>query len=90
MRIPEEKAPTLPGEMVVEEFLKPLRMTQVEFAERIRVPYVKVNEIVNGKRRIAPSPALRLVKAFDSAEFWLNGQLTLDLYKTLKDEKEIG
>ncbi len=50
LRIPKDRAPTPPGEMLMEEFLKPLGMTQVELAERIRVPYVRVNELVNGKR----------------------------------------
>ena len=43
MRIPKDRAPTPPGEMLLEKYLKPLRMTQVELAERIRVPYVRVN-----------------------------------------------
>lgn len=91
MRIPKNRAPTPPGQMLLEEFLKPLGMTQVELAERIRVPYVRVNEIVNGKRRITPSTALRLAKAFGtSPEFWLNGQLALDLYQAVNDKKEIG
>jgi len=89
LRIPKERPPTTPGEMLLEEFLKPLGMTQVELAERIRVPYVRVNELVNGKRRVTPSTALRLAKAFGtSPEFWLNGQLALDLYRTINDEKE--
>lgn len=75
--------------MLLEEFLKPLGMTQVELAERIRVPYVRVNELVNGKRRVTPSTALRLAKAFGtSPAFWLNGQLALDIYQTVNDEKE--
>ncbi|MGB3681836.1 MAG: HigA family addiction module antitoxin [Rubrobacteraceae bacterium] len=91
LRIPKERAPTLPGEVLLEEFLKPLGMTQTELAERIRVPYVRVNEIVNSKRRITPSTALRLAKVFGTGpEFWLNGQLALDLYRTINDEKEIG
>jgi antitoxin HigA-1 len=79
--------------MLLEEFLKPLGMTQVELAERIRVPYVRVNELVNGKRLVTPSTALRLAKVFGtSPEYWpaMNGQLVLDLYKTINDEKEIG
>jgi addiction module HigA family antidote len=77
--------------MLLEEFLKPLGMTPSELAERIRVPYVRVNEIVNGKRRITPSTALRLAKAFGtSPDFWLNGQLASELYRTINDEKEIG
>jgi addiction module HigA family antidote len=90
VRIPKDRAPTSPGEMLREEFLKPLGMTQVELAERIRVPYVRVNELVNGKRRVTPSTALRLAKAFGtSPNFWLNGQLALDLYRTINDETEI-
>ncbi len=90
VRIPKDRAPTPPGEMLLEEFLKPLGMTQVELAERIRVPYVRVNELVNGKRRVTPSTALRLAKAFGtSPDFWLNGQLALDLHRAINDKKEI-
>jgi addiction module HigA family antidote len=75
--------------MLREEFLEPLGMTQVELAQRIRVPYVRVNELVNGKRRVTPSTALRLAKAFGtSPEFWLNGQLALDLYRVINDKHE--
>jgi addiction module HigA family antidote len=75
--------------MLLEEFLKPLGMTQVELAERIRVPNVRVDELVNVKRRVTPSTALRLAKAFGtSPDFWLNGQLALDLYRAINDEKE--
>jgi addiction module HigA family antidote len=89
VRIPKDRAPTSPGEMLLEEFLKPLGMTQVELAKRIRVPYVRVNELVNGKRRVSPSTALRLAKAFGtSPEFWLNGQLALDLYRAINDKEE--
>jgi len=89
LRIPKDRAPSAPGEMLLEEFLKPLGMTQVDLAKRIRVPYVRVNELVKGKRRVTPSTALRLAKAFGtSPEFWLNGQLALDLYRTINDEKE--
>jgi addiction module HigA family antidote len=64
---------------------------EVEIVERIRVPYVRVNELVNGKRRVTPSTALRLAKVFGtSPEYWLNRQLVLHLYKTINDEKEIG
>lgn len=91
LRIPEGRAPTAPGEMLLEEFLKPLGMTQTELAERIRVPYVRVNELINGKRRVTPSTALRLAKALGtSPEFWLNGQLALDLHRAINDEKELG
>ncbi|MDP8940645.1 MAG: HigA family addiction module antitoxin [Actinomycetota bacterium] len=94
LRIPKERAPTPPGALLLEEFLKPLGMTPSELTERIRVPYVRVSAFVNGQRRVTrvtPSTALRLAKVFGtSPEFWLNGQLALDLYRTLNDEKEIG
>jgi antitoxin HigA-1 len=78
----KNRAPTSPGEMLLEEFLKPLGMTQVELAERIRVPYVRVNKLVKGKRRVTPSTALRLSRAFGaSPDFWLSGQMALDLYE---------
>ncbi len=77
--------------MLLEEFLKPLEMTQVELAKRILVPYVRVNELVKGNRRVTPSTALRLSRAFGtSPDFWLNGQMALDLYRTINDENEIA
>lgn len=89
MRIPKGGPPTPPGEMLLEEYLKPLGMTQMELAERINVDYVRVNEVVHGKRRVTPSTALRLGKVFGTTpEFWLNGQLALDLYRTAHDEEE--
>ncbi|NEP12648.1 MAG: HigA family addiction module antidote protein [Symploca sp. SIO2C1] len=64
--------PTHPGSMLLEEFLKPLEMTQVELAEAIGVPLQRVNEIVNQKRGVSPETALRLGKYFGiSADFWL-------------------
>jgi antitoxin HigA-1 len=90
VRIPSDRAPTPPGEMLLEEFIKPLGMTQTQFADRIGVSYVRLNEIVNGRRGITPSTALRLAKALGtSAQFWLDGQLALDLYNASHDEHEL-
>lgn len=84
VRIPTHRAPTSPGEMLVEEFLKPLDMTQVELAKRIGVPFQRVNMIIKGHRGITPDTALRLGKLFNmSAEFWLNAQLAWDLYQAM-------
>jgi antitoxin HigA-1 len=89
VRIPSDRAPTPPGEMLLEEFIKPLGMTQTQFAGRIGVSYVRLNEIVNGRRGITPSTALRLAKALGtSAEFWVNAQLARDLYNASHDEQE--
>ena len=90
MRIPADRPPTSPGEMLLEEFLKPLGITQTEFAERIGVSYVRLNEIVNGRRGVTPSTALRFAKALGTTpDFWLNGQLALDLYRASHDEEEL-
>ena len=81
IRIPTHRTPTHPGEMLLEEFLKPMGLTQRELAESIRVPYQRVNEIINGRRGVTPSTALRLSKYFGvSPDFWLNLQLRWDLY----------
>ena len=89
VRIPTHRAPTHPGEMLLEEFLKPMAITQRELSEAIKVPYQRVNEIINGRRGITPSTALRLSRFFDmSPDFWLNLQLRWDLYHAQKAESE--
>ena len=89
IRIPTERTPTHPGEMLLEEFLKPMDVTQRELADAIHVPYQRVNEIVNQRRGITPSTALRLGKFFGmSADFWLNLQMRWDLYFAQRDEGE--
>jgi addiction module HigA family antidote len=89
MRIPAERPPTSPGEMLLEEFLKPLSMTQAELADRIGVSYVRLNEIINGRRGITPSTALRLAKALGTTpDFWMNSQIAVDLYRVSHDEEE--
>jgi addiction module HigA family antidote len=81
IRIPTHRTPTHPGEMLLEEFLKPMGINQRELSNAINVPYQRVNEIINGRRGITPSTALRLAKVFGvSADFWMNIQLRWDLY----------
>ena len=82
-RIPTHRIPTHPGEMLLEEFLLPLNLSQRDLADAIHVPYQRVNEIVNRRRGITPSTALRLARFFStSADFWLNLQQSWDLYHT--------
>jgi len=89
VRIPSHRAPTHPGEMLLEEFLAPMQITQRELADAIRVPYQRINEIVNGRRGITPSTALRLSKFFGmSADFWLAVQLRWDLYHAQQNERD--
>ena len=73
-------APIHPGEILLEEFLKPMGISQNRLALDIRVPARRINEIVHGKRRITAGTALRLAKYFDmSPQFWLGLQMDYDL-----------
>lgn len=90
VRIPTNRTPTHPGEMLLEEFLNPMGLTQRELADAIHVPYQRVNDIVNGRRGITPSTALRLAKYFNtSADFWMNVQLRWDMYFARQDEIKV-
>jgi addiction module HigA family antidote len=90
VRVPTNRIPTHPGEMLLEEFLSPMGISQKDLADNIQVPYQRINEIVNGHRGITPSTALRLAKFFDmSADFWMNLQLRWDLYFAQQDENKI-
>lgn len=90
IRIPTHRTPTHPGEMLLEEFLKPNGITQRDLANAIKVPYQRINQIINGRRGITPSTALRLGKAFNvSADFWMNIQLRWDLYFARQAEAEV-
>ncbi|MDJ0636995.1 MAG: HigA family addiction module antitoxin [Xenococcaceae cyanobacterium MO_188.B29] len=81
MRIPKYRPPTHPGEMLLKEFLEPMQITQQALAQAIGVPYQRVNELVNSKRGITPSTALRLSKFFgNSPDFWLNLQNAWEIY----------
>jgi addiction module HigA family antidote len=73
--------------MLVEEFLKPMGLTQRQVAEAIHVPYQRINEIINGRRGMTPSTALRLERFLGmSAGFWMDLQLRWDLYHAQADE----
>jgi len=75
--------------MLTEDFLKPMGITQRELADSIHVPYQRINEIINGRRGVTPSTALRLSKFFSvSPDFWLNLQLRWDLYFAQQAESD--
>ena len=79
--IPTHGPPTHPGEMLREEFLRPLKLTQRELAARLGVSYPRINELVHGKRGITPDTALRLERLLGMpAQLWMNLQLGWDLY----------
>ena len=78
--IPKHRIPTHPGEILLEEFLRPLGLSQVRFARHIGVPVQRVNEIVRGRRGITPQSAWLLAQALGTTpEFWVNLQIARDL-----------
>src|SRR2546427_7920014 len=78
--IPTERVPTHPGEILQEEFLAPLGLTQVKLAEHIGVPVQRINEIIRGKRGITPETAWLFAQAFGTTpQFWVNLQSNYDL-----------
>jgi antitoxin HigA-1 len=80
--LPENRIPTHPGEILLEEFLVPMNVSQVAFAAHIGVPTQRVNEIVRGKRGVTPETAWLFAEALGtSPEFWLNLQSNYDLVR---------
>jgi antitoxin HigA-1 len=78
--MPETMSPIHPGEVLLEEFLKPMGISQYRVAKDIGVPPRRINEIVHGKRAITANTALRLSRYFGLSErFWLNLQVRFDL-----------
>lgn len=81
IQIPTNRAPSHPGEMLKEEFLLPMGMTQREMARQLRISYPRLNELIHERRSMTPDTALRLEQLLGvEAQFWLNLQLAWDLY----------
>ena len=88
VHIPTHREPTHPGEMLLEEFLKPLEITQSAFAIRLGVSFPRLNEIIRRKRAVTPDTALRLARVLGmSADFWLGLQQDWDLWHAMRSEK---
>jgi antitoxin HigA-1 len=86
-RLPAERPPTHPGEMLLEEFLVPLGITQSAFAVRLGVSFPRLNEIINRKRAVTPDTALRLARVTGmSADFWLGLQQDWDLWHAVRSD----
>lgn len=84
-----KRKPTLPGEILREEFLIPLGITQKQLADHLGCDYKVINRIVNGRSAVTPEIAAKLGEAFETtAEFWLNAQMALDLWN-IKTGKKI-
>src|SRR6267142_2409701 len=87
-RLPRLRPPTHPGEMLLEEFIKPLKITQSELAVRLGISFPRLNEIVRGKRAVSLDTALRLARVLGmSADFWLGLQLDWDLWHAMRGSK---
>ncbi len=90
VRIPTKRTPTHPGEMLLEEFLLPMGITQRDLANGIHVPYQRINDLIHQRRGMTPSTALRLAKFFgNTPDFWMNLQLRWDLYSARKSEQQV-
>jgi addiction module HigA family antidote len=89
--MPKNRPPTPPGEILLEEFLKPLGMTQILLAQKMGVPVQRVNTLVNGKRGVSAETAILLADVLDTTpEFWMNLQVTFDLWHARKSMKKAG
>ncbi|MFN8790600.1 MAG: HigA family addiction module antitoxin [Bdellovibrionales bacterium] len=84
------RKPTSPGEMLNEEFLKPLGLTQRKFADHIGVEVKTINRIVNERQTLTPELAAKFAAAFNmSVEFWLNLQMGLDIWNLNKSHPDL-
>ncbi len=89
--IPKFRAPTSPGKILLEEFLKPLGLSQVAAAQQMGIPLNRLNEVIHGKRGITADSALRLARLFQTTpEFWMNLQVARDLYHAAQALERTG
>lgn len=87
--LPEFRIATHPGEILLAEFLEPLRLTQADLARALQIPLNRVNELVRGKRGITPDSALLLSEYFgNSPEFWMNLQTAHDLSRARQERPD--
>lgn len=86
-RLPADRPPTHPGEMLLEEFLRPLGISQSAFAVRLGISFPRLNEIIRGKRGVTPDTALRLARVLGMPpEFWLGLQQDWDLWHAMRSK----
>jgi addiction module HigA family antidote len=89
-RVTRRREPTTPGEIIREEFLAPLGMTQKQLADHLGCDVKVVNRIINGRSAVSTEMALKLGAAFrTSPDFWLNAQKAVDLYRTSKEGPDL-
>lgn len=86
--LPTRRAPTPPGEVLLEEFLKPMGLTQTALAERMGVPVQSVNLLIRDRREVTARTAVLLAEALGtSPEFWLQLQMQVSLWKALQEKR---
>lgn len=86
--LPKNRIPTHPGEVLLQEFLKPLGITQVALAEHLTIPVQRINELVRAKRGVTPETAWLLAGALGTTpEFWINLQANHDLVRSRPKKK---
>ncbi|MGH9197284.1 MAG: HigA family addiction module antitoxin [Acidimicrobiia bacterium] len=86
--LPKKRIPTHPGEIVLEDFLKPLGVSQVALAEHLDIPVQRINELIRGRRVVTPETAWLLAGALGTTpEFWINLQANHDLVRNRPKKK---
>ena len=93
MSLPENRIPTHPGEILLEEFLVPMRISQATLARHLGIPFQRINAIVHGRHGITPNTAWLLAQAFNTTpEFWMRLQVSYDLarYRPMKRIGKLG
>lgn len=88
--VPMKRKPTSPGEILKEEFLIPLRLTQKQLADHIECDFKVINRVVNQKAQVTPKLAIKLAAAFATTpDFWLNAQKMVDIYNASRQIKPL-
>lgn len=88
--VPMRRRPTSPGEILREEFLIPLKLTQKQLADHIGCDFKVINRIVNQKAQVTPKLAIKLAAAFSTTpDFWLNAQKMVDIYNASRQIKRL-
>jgi len=87
--LPKNRRPVHPGEVIRQEYLEPLKLTQQQLADALGISRVRINEIILGKRSVTPDTAFRLSKYFNTTpDFWINLQMYVDMWDTLRRHKK--
>ena len=85
-----QRKPTSPGEILIEEFLIPLKMSQKELAQHLNCDYKVINRIINEQASVTPEMAIKLAAAFNTTpDFWLNAQMAVDLWELRLEKPKI-